>query len=70
MIPVAMATDVGRAGVMIVRIWVEDGHEQSLRARLTESSDLSSPEQTTRAASSVDEVVQIVRRWAEQFADR
>ena len=55
---------------MIVRIWVERGHEQSLRARLTESSDLSSSEQTTRAAASVDEVVEIVRRWAEQFAER
>ena len=61
------AADV-RAGVMIVRIWVEHGHEQSLRARLTESSDLGAPEQTTRAASSVDEVVEIVRLWAEQFS--
>jgi len=65
-----MSADDGRAGVMIVRIWTEHGHEHSLRARLTESSDLDSPEQTTRAASSVDEVVEIVRRWAEQFAER
>ncbi len=63
-----MTADDGRAGVMIVRIWVEQSHERSLRARLTESSDLSSPEQTTSAASSVEEVVEIVRRWAEQFA--
>ena len=54
---------------MIVRIWVEQGHEQSLRARLTESSDLAASEQTTRAAASVDEVVEIVRLWAEQFAE-
>jgi len=65
-----MTADDGRAGVMIVRIWVERGHEQSLRARLTESSDLDSPEQSTTAASSVDEVVEIVRRWAEQFVER
>ncbi len=52
---------------MIVRIWVERDHDLSLRARLTESSDLEAPEQSTRAASSVDEVVEIVRRWAEQF---
>jgi hypothetical protein len=64
-----MTADDGRAGVMIVRIWVEQGHEQSLRARLTESSDLASSEQTTRAAASVDEIVEIVRRWAEQFAE-
>ncbi|HVN60293.1 MAG TPA: hypothetical protein VMT59_03460 [Gaiellaceae bacterium] len=65
-----MTADDGRAGVMIVRIWVERGHEHSLRARLTESSDLDSPEQSTTAASTVDEVVEIVRRWAEQFVDR
>ncbi|MGZ4280550.1 MAG: hypothetical protein ACXVQ4_00510 [Gaiellaceae bacterium] len=65
-----MTSGDGRAGVMIVRIWVERGHEHSLRARLTESSDLDSPDQTTTVAASVDEVVEIVRRWAEQFADR
>ena len=64
-----MTPDDGRAGVMIVRIGVEQAHERSLRARLTESSDLSSPEQTTRTAASVEEVVEIVRRWAEQFAE-
>ena len=55
---------------MIVRVWVEPAHEQGLRARLTESSDLDSPEQATHVAASVDEVVEIVRRWAEQFAER
>jgi hypothetical protein len=50
---------------MIVRIWLEHGH--GLRARLTESDDLTSREQTTHAAASVEEIVQLVRSWAERF---
>jgi len=62
------AAEADRAGVMIVRIWIEGAHEQGLRARLTESSDLASREQVTRAAASVDEIVDIVRTWAERFS--
>lgn len=54
---------------MIVRIWVEQGHEQGLRARLTESSDLASREQVSHSAASVEEIVAIVRSWAARFAD-
>lgn len=52
---------------MIVRVWLERGHEHGLRARLTESRDLASREQTTHAAASVEEIVQLVRAWAERF---
>ncbi len=54
---------------MIVRIWIERDHEQALRARLTESSDLASTQQTTRAAATVDEILQIVRDWVEGFVE-
>ena len=63
-----MATDPERAGVMIIRIWLELEHEHGLRARLTESRDLASREQMTHAAASVDEIVQLVHAWAERFA--
>jgi hypothetical protein len=63
------AVEADRAGVMIVRIWIESAHEQGLRARLTESSDLASREQVTHAAASVDEIVEIVRTWAERFSE-
>ncbi len=62
-----MTAEGERAGVMIVRIWLERGHENGLRARLTESSDLASREQTTHSAASVDEIVELVRTWAESF---
>jgi hypothetical protein len=65
-----MAAAAARAGVMIVRIWLEEGDESGLRARLTESSDLASAEQTTHAASTVDEVVELVRDWLERFSQR
>jgi hypothetical protein len=62
-----MTAEGERAGVLIVRIWLERGHENGLRARLTESSDLASREQTTHSAASVDEIVELVRTWAESF---
>jgi hypothetical protein len=68
MLPAEMTADGERAGAMIVRIWIEPDHESGLRARLTESSDLASPEQTIHSASSVDEIVELVRTWAERFA--
>ena len=64
------AVEADRAGVMIVRIWIESAHEQGLRARLTESSDLASREQVTHAAGSIEEIVDIVRTWAERFSVR
>lgn len=65
-----MGTD--RAGVMVVRIWVE-GPNRSLRARLTQTLDLSTREQTSSAAASTEEVLAIVREWVSAFvgeADR
>jgi len=55
---------------MIVRIWIEREHENALRARLTESNDLASREQVSHSAASVDEIVDLVRTWAERFATR
>ncbi len=58
-----------RAAVMVVRVWIESG-DGGLRARLTESSDLASPQLSSRAAASVDEIVEIVRSWLEAFVTR
>ena len=63
------AVEADRTGVMIVRIWLESAHEQGLRARLTESSDLASRKHVSHAAASVDEIVGTVRRWAERFSN-
>ncbi|HZQ81932.1 MAG TPA: hypothetical protein VFB25_08155 [Gaiellaceae bacterium] len=63
------AKDGERAGVLIIRLWVEPGAEGQLRARLTQSRDLASRDQTTHAAGSVDEIVDHVRAWAEDFSE-
>jgi hypothetical protein len=60
-----MTPQAKRTGVLVVRVWIEDG---SLRARLTGAPDLASEEQSSTAAGSVDEIVETVRRWVEVFA--
>ncbi len=61
-----MVTGSDRTGVMVVRIWIE-GSDGSLRARLTETLDLSTHEETARAASTLEEIVDIVSSWVETF---
>ena len=58
-----------RAGVLIIRVWIEPGADDQLRARLTESRDLASRDQTTHAAGTVEEIVERVRSWAEDFVE-
>lgn len=52
---------------MVLRVWIEDD-AGGLRARLTSTRDIASEEEITRVASSVDEIVSIVREWVEEFA--
>jgi hypothetical protein len=59
-----MGTD--RAAVMVVRIWVE-GPDNSLRARLTQTLDLGTREQTSHVAATVEEVLALVRDWIGAF---
>lgn len=61
-----MVSDSGRTGVMVVRIWIESS-DGSLRARLTETLDITTHEDTARAASTLEEIVEIVRTWVEAF---
>lgn len=54
-----------RAGVIVVRAWLEsDGR---VRARVT-ATDLSLPEETVSSAEGVDEIAGVVRAWLERFA--
>ncbi len=61
-----MVTGSGRTGVMVVRIWIEGG-EGSFRARLVGTLDVTNREETARAASTLDEIVEIVTTWVETF---
>jgi hypothetical protein len=58
---------IGRTGVLVVRIWVEERAESAFRARITATGDVSSEEQTSVVAASVDDVLRIVREWVDGF---
>jgi hypothetical protein len=63
-----MSTPLGeRAGVIVVRAWLEsDGR---VRARVT-STDLSmTQENKSASAEGVDEIVRTIRDWLERFAE-
>lgn len=58
----------GRAGLAILRIWVEDESRQ-VRARLTTVDDVAAaaPSRTRWTGAGTDAVVQEVRSWLEDW---
>jgi hypothetical protein len=52
-----------RSGVLIVRAWVEGGSAPSLRARITQSHDLTTTEQIVTTTAEVEDVLSTVRDW-------
>jgi hypothetical protein len=53
-----------QTAVLVIRLWIEDGSEQQLRARITQTLDVSAlDEPETRAAASEQEIVTDVRGW-------
>jgi hypothetical protein len=60
-----MAEALERTAVLVIRVWFEEGTAgRSLRARITETPDVSASELTaTSAAASEQEVVRAVRAW-------
>lgn len=61
-----MPSGPDRTGVMVVRIWI-DGTAGEIRARLTETLDITTADETVRTAASVDEVLTIARDWLGAF---
>ena len=59
-----------RTGVLVLRVWIEPGGEDGLRARITASDDLERAEQRSVAAASVDDVVRVVREFVERFVEQ
>lgn len=59
-----------RTGVLVIRVWLEEGLEQdALRARITQTPDISSPTTTETAAASERELVAAVEKWLRAFVD-
>jgi hypothetical protein len=62
-----MTAAADRTGVMVVRIWIE-GHGESIRARLTETLDIASGEESSHVVASEEEIVEGIRQWVREFA--
>jgi hypothetical protein len=58
----------GRAGALILRVWLEDRGDSKLRIRMVGRLDLNSDTHDT-AAATVEEALAYVRDWLERFAD-
>jgi hypothetical protein len=53
-----------QTAVLVIRLWIEEGSEQQLRARITQTLDISAlGEPETRVAVSEQEIVKDVRGW-------
>jgi hypothetical protein len=63
-----MDAEPERAGILIVRAWVEEG-EHDVRARIIYSLDASSDEQVTRSAAGIGSIEAIVREWLNLLVD-
>jgi hypothetical protein len=60
-----------RIGVLVIRAWLEDGGVPGdLRARITETLDVSAPAPAESVAASEEEIVAIVVAWLRAFSDR
>jgi alkanesulfonate monooxygenase SsuD/methylene tetrahydromethanopterin reductase-like flavin-dependent oxidoreductase (luciferase family) len=55
------------SGVFLVRVWLED--ESLLRARVTETADLTKGRETIALVGSADEVERRLRDWLAAFTD-
>ena len=55
--------------MLVVRAWVEDFPEGTLRARITQTLDIALPGEVVTVTSSVDELCAAVRAWLEAFLD-
>jgi len=56
-----------RTGVLILRVWIDRPAGDRLRARITSEQQLGSGERISVAADSVGGVVDVVRRWIDDF---
>jgi hypothetical protein len=56
-----------RAGLLIVRVWIEGDRESGMRARITRTLDLSTRDEVVTTTTSVEEIVATVHAWLDSF---
>jgi len=52
-----------RTGLLIIRVWIEDGSEQPLRAQISVTHDVARGIEQTVTLVRADEVTQVVDDW-------
>lgn len=62
-----MAAPKARTALLLVHAWVERQPNAQLRARITRTEDIRTPELATTAVASIEEVCEIVRIWLEEL---
>jgi hypothetical protein len=65
----SMSTGEDRAGVLILRAWVEDDDEHRLRVRITRTAQDFVTEPITSASVSIEGICMVVRDWLEHLVD-
>lgn len=55
--------------MLVLRVWLEDGEQDGLRARITETLDISTPDEIERAAVGEDAILRAVGVWLRSFLD-
>jgi hypothetical protein len=58
-----------RTGVLVLRIWIEADTDE-FRARITAENELGTGERVTAVAGSLDEIIQFIRLWVQEFRSR
>lgn len=58
-----------RTGALIIRLWIEANHETGLRARITQTLDTTTADQSVAVATSADDICTVVKQWVEAFTD-
>jgi hypothetical protein len=56
------------AAVLVLRVWCEGEDRDILRARITQTGDITQPGTAIAVAGTVDDVSTVVRDWIEAFA--
>jgi hypothetical protein len=60
--------DPGRAGALVLRVWLEGSGDPQLRIRMIGRPDLDWDAQDVGAASTIEEALAYIRDWLERFA--
>ena len=58
-----------RTGVLVLRVWLEDSEQDALRARITETLDISTSSEIERTAVGEAEILRAVGLWVRSFLD-